>query len=395
MANKNKKSEKKSKEVKKDYPIILGETKGKLIVSERLEKQINYLHALVGPKEWSGVLVYQIQKGDLDNIGDLVIEAKGVFPMDIGTAGYTEYDFDETNIFPLHDYYPQILEEGWKEGHIHSHHNMKAYFSSTDEGELKDNTPNHAYYLSLIVNFEKKYVARLCVMGNRVVKGNSNVAFKNVLGADSVSSVELSLNQEVVYAIDLDIEIKPDLFFEEVMKLKKRMEDKRKVKQSGWKNSTGGRMFGQQQALFNDVNADPLDVREINNIQYTKEDEYKDQVKDFLYKLISVDVNSTGHLPSLIMRMDHAWNEQLENEKGEFLDSLGENLNEVYEYMFPEDEDMSHFALNMFEIKGHLSEYSIAHEFATELGDYLELWEVKDEENTADALGYNASFGTS
>ncbi len=187
---------------KMDYPIIISNIRGVLNINKQIEEQIDLLHTVVGAKEWSGVLLYTVN-GDIDSNVDVVV--KGLFPMDIGTSAYTEYEFDE-NIMDMYDMYPDALDDQWRLGHIHTHHNMKAYFSGTDNQELKDNTPNHAYYLSLIVNFDKSYCARLCFMGTREVKGTSSVSVKGIkLSSHLCNNNKVDREENVIYAIDLDI----------------------------------------------------------------------------------------------------------------------------------------------------------------------------------------------
>lgn len=187
---------------KTDYPIIISNIRGVLNINKQIEEQIDLLHTVVGAKEWSGVLLYTVN-GDVDSNVD--VDVKGLFPMDIGTSAYTEYEFDE-NIMDMYDMYPNALDEQWRLGHIHTHHNMKAYFSGTDNQELKDNTPNHAYYLSLIVNFDKSYCARLCFMGTREVKGTSSVSVKGIkLSSHLCNNNKVDREEDVIYAIDLDI----------------------------------------------------------------------------------------------------------------------------------------------------------------------------------------------
>lgn len=185
-----------------DYPIIISNIRGVLNINKQIEEQIDLLHTVVGAKEWSGVLLYTVN-GDIDSNVD--VEVQGLFPMDIGTSAYTEYEFDE-NIMDMYDMYPDALDKQWRLGHIHTHHNMKAYFSGTDNQELKDNTPNHAYYLSLIVNFDKSYCARLCFMGTREVKGTSSVSVKGIkLSSHLCNNNKVDREEDVIYAIDLDI----------------------------------------------------------------------------------------------------------------------------------------------------------------------------------------------
>lgn len=216
------------------YPIVTDDKKGKLIISPELEEQIDIFHAIAGSTEWSGILLYVIKEGDISKPESLVIEVKGMFPMDIGTPGYTEYDYDERTL-DMYDLYPNALEEGWRLGHIHTHHNMKAYFSGTDLQELRDNIDNHAYYLSLIVNFDKKYCAKICIKGEREVKESSVLKYTGLFDNKKSNKKSNSTKIEtIVYNADLDIEMpekNTDIsFIGEILKLKK----KKKSYTSSW-----------------------------------------------------------------------------------------------------------------------------------------------------------------
>jgi len=363
MANKkkNKKEKETVKEVKPEYSILLSSEKGKLTISTELEKQINFLHAHCGAKEWSGVLLYKIDKGDLDDISSLEITALCMYPMDIGTPGYTEYNFNEDNILDMHDYYPQIMKDKWREGHIHTHHNMKAYFSGTDEEELTDNTPNHAYYLSLIVNFAKNYVARLCVVGERKLEGNSHVSFKNVSGDDTYSRTEISSKKEVVYCIDMEIEKEEDSFYGEIEKLEARKEkEKRKISP----------VYGNQTTIFPKMPEETIELRDVqtlNNQEYSSEDEYGDLIKDFLYKLICLDTQASGHLQSLIIRSDHKWMDATEVEQELYTKNIHDNLLQVYNTVFPNDHYQTGLLTALAQCLEELAENALCHQFADDL----------------------------
>ena len=69
-------------------------------------------------------------------------------------------------------------------GHIHSHNSMDVFFSATDMEELEDNSPNHAFYLSLIVNNAGDRMAKVSlfskgfeVEANHSFKDENNVPF--------------------------------------------------------------------------------------------------------------------------------------------------------------------------------------------------------------------------
>lgn len=126
--------------------------------------------------------------------------------MHIGTSGSTEFEMDNESTVELYDEYPDLMEGLSRTGLIHSHHSMKAYFSSTDDGELSDNTANYNIYLSLIVNFDGDYAARVAfpTTVNKEVK--RTFSFKNIMNSllnkESVQTVE----EEVICYYDCHIQ---------------------------------------------------------------------------------------------------------------------------------------------------------------------------------------------
>ena len=83
--------------------------------------------------------------------------------MDKGTSGATGYDLTEDFVeYRMNN--PETLK--WKIGMIHSHHHMRAYFSTVDMSELNDNTEFHNYYLSLVVNNHGALVAKVAFRGD-------------------------------------------------------------------------------------------------------------------------------------------------------------------------------------------------------------------------------------
>lgn len=136
----------------------------KLILSKDLMSQVNFLHNQVKGDEWSGILLYKVIDGDIEKPETLILKADYIYPMDIGSSAYTEFDYDEAYV-DMHDKLP-IIQDGkrvYKIGTIHTHHNMATFFSGTDTGELHTNSPKHNYYLSLIVNFACNYIAKVAL----------------------------------------------------------------------------------------------------------------------------------------------------------------------------------------------------------------------------------------
>lgn len=147
----------------------MAQHRAKVIITQQLAAQVACLHnQCPSNTEWSGVLVYEVTEGDATKLEEpLTIKAHAVFPMNFGTSGYTEYESDPS-MFKLFDQFPNIdplkKDPKWFIGHIHTHHNMSAFFSGTDKDELLTNVKNLPIYLSLIVNYACAPVAKIAAV---------------------------------------------------------------------------------------------------------------------------------------------------------------------------------------------------------------------------------------
>lgn len=216
-----------------------------MIVSSNLQQQIDWLHKEVGKKEWSGCLVYETISGDLNNPNDLVFRAKGVFLMDVGTAGGTDFEVTGQDTFDLTEYYPSLMEGDSRIGLIHTHHNMGISFSGVDKDELKQNSEDYNAYLSLIVGFDLKYKARVAFVTEVKEEKNKIYNFKNMedQSFESVNSEEDT--NKIISFFDCDIVMEtPNIdeeFIERFDEVKERSKQRRKtVKKVGFKHSHGG-----------------------------------------------------------------------------------------------------------------------------------------------------------
>ncbi len=198
---KNKKEEKKIV-----YPTIEMEQKGKLILPDNILAQISYLHGKVGKEEWSGMLMYDVRSGSPADAENFVLVAKHIFLMDIGTKAYTEYSPDG-DIVDIYDNIEEAME--WKTGHVHTHHDMGAYFSGTDTGELNDNVDKHNYYLSLIVAFDGKYHAKVAFLSDVETKSSMNY----VDDGGTIQDFSVDKSEKHMVTIDMDIYFDADQFF--------------------------------------------------------------------------------------------------------------------------------------------------------------------------------------
>jgi hypothetical protein len=150
--------------------------------------------------EWSGVLLYSVE-GSIEQYDTVKLKVEDIFLMDIGSAGGTEFELGEE----LVEYRMNNMESlSWKDGLIHSHHNMETYFSGTDKSELNDSSEFHNYYLSLIVNNRGDYTAKVAFRGSVAEYG-----CKNEKGEDW--ALKLANPRQVLFTFDCLITTPKDL----------------------------------------------------------------------------------------------------------------------------------------------------------------------------------------
>lgn len=125
-------------------------------------QQIQYLCKNIAKVEWSGILFYTIE-GSIKDPSTFKINLEHILPLDMGSASYTEYDFDARYIDFLEEDFD--VRSKWTVGQIHSHHCMRVFFSGVDSSELNDNADCHNFYLSLIVNNYMDFIAKVATIG--------------------------------------------------------------------------------------------------------------------------------------------------------------------------------------------------------------------------------------
>ena len=104
--------------------LVKGDTSYKLIIPEKVEAKIRYLIRKFPHTEWSGVLFYS-REGSFQN-NDLVLTCEDIFPMDLGTSGWTEFQISAD----VAKYIAENIELfNCETGLIHSHHTMGKPFA--------------------------------------------------------------------------------------------------------------------------------------------------------------------------------------------------------------------------------------------------------------------------
>jgi len=189
-----------------------------LTLSSELISRIGFMHYMVGRKEWSGVLIFREVEGSIEDLNNLKLYAEDIYPMDIGSAAYTEYEVAGESITDIYDQFNILDEENDEQvkklGHIHTHHSMEAYFSGTDMGELHTNADQHSYYLSLIVNFNMEFVAKVGIYSP---KASSTL---EINGSKGKTTITLPPQEENLILHDCEIEYEqPEWFVDQFTKI--------------------------------------------------------------------------------------------------------------------------------------------------------------------------------
>lgn len=93
-------------------------TIGKIIIPQKIEDIINYLHKTVGSIEWSGILFYKHTKGNINKLKDLEFTIDFIYPMNIGSSAYTEFDYN-SEVMQAYDISEGLID--CSTGMLHTH----------------------------------------------------------------------------------------------------------------------------------------------------------------------------------------------------------------------------------------------------------------------------------
>ena len=162
-----------------------------IVIPKNVEEKIRHLCSVVHEVEWSGVLFYK-KEGSFEN-NDLKITCVDIFPMDIGSGGFTDFD-DTPDIAAYRCEHLELLEEGIYEGLIHSHNRMKAFFSGTDTNTLLEEGTDRNHFVSLIVNNEGSYVAAVTRRIKQEVHAVAHIVYTTKTHYNSWDDIDIPLS---------------------------------------------------------------------------------------------------------------------------------------------------------------------------------------------------------
>jgi len=175
----------------------------KMVIPCEVESKIRYLQNKYPDTEWSGVLFFG--RAGTFEAGDLTITCKDIYPMDLGDSTYTEFFMSED----VAGYMAQNIELfDCDLGLVHSHHAMKAFFSTTDLATLLSEGSGRNCFVSLIVNNEGTYQAAI----TRKIQVTANIQEQSKYSFfDADKAIELPIeskteSREVIQYFMLDIE---------------------------------------------------------------------------------------------------------------------------------------------------------------------------------------------
>lgn len=195
-----------------------------LKIPQPVLEKVKYLCSEISDLEWSGILMYELV-GNFAK-GEFYCQIKDIYPMNVGSAAYTEYEFDAAFIkYRMADMSRLDMDLG----HVHSHNKMSTFFSSTDTSELKDNVENHNYYLSLIVNNAMEMTAKIAFKGTMKSSEKQTITFKDNEGRNKSFNTSKTVEKEVMFTYTCNIEVEKLFDVEESFKSRVNViiEDKR------------------------------------------------------------------------------------------------------------------------------------------------------------------------
>lgn len=322
--------------------MITLKNKIKLKITKKLLQQIKFLCRNIWEVEWSGVLFYSVQ-GEFGS-PEFQCTAEHILFMDKGSSSYTEFDSDESVAEFMMDN-PEYFEK--RQGLIHSHCTFGVFFSGTDNDEIKENSANHNYYLSLIVNNKGDMCAKIAFRGETEEIVKKTINFKGTNGENKTTIIETIDKKEVVYIYDCEIE--EEIIFEvgesfiqrynnviEKDEAKKKAIEAAKTKNissnkynkcSKWDNKQYAREFEAQPSLFTpDIKKSAWD-----NIGAVPSDT---AINEFLKKVIAVDAFCVESVADSLKKLKAKFGKDLKScnniELEIYLNHMKDNLEILY-----------------------------------------------------------------
>lgn len=201
----------------------------KLIISKEIHQKINLLCNLFSNTEWSGVLFYDYT-GEFGV--DMVLTIKDILIKDLGDAASTSYDVDAS--IPAFMVKNKLVR--CKMGHIHSHHSMSTFFSGTDKDTLRSEGNDSIHFLSLIVNNDNTYNAKMTVKTEtvtniKIIKDTTATlkSFNNIVKERKFNTEDTQIEKKnIIEYCNVVIEFEDSTILNEVKEIYKELTDNKR-----------------------------------------------------------------------------------------------------------------------------------------------------------------------
>ena len=294
---------------------IMSDEKATVIITPQVASQISCLHNQCPKnKEWSGLLIYRITEGSIEDRKNLKIQTEAIFPMNFGSETFTEFE-GNLDMLSMIEKFPQVdplsdqRDNSWHIGLIHTHHNMATFFSGTDTTDLHATTLKSKFHLSLIVNYACEPIAKIGVEAKteKTTVEWFNWELKNFRVKHKKPRKKDITTTSACYIIDCTVLYQQsEWFIEQTKKIKLEAEEKAKVvaytpgkSTSAYGNSQSqmGFQYGggyNSQTVYVKPKKDEHGIRGVNPYHYTFKvyQQMLGEVDDLL--LLG---NSTGYTP--------------------------------------------------------------------------------------------------
>jgi hypothetical protein len=314
----------------------------KVNIPQKIWSDIHYLHAKY-KEEYSGYIYFR-PEGSIEDPDNLILNVEEFVLMDLGTAAFTEIDPTGEQVVEMFDKRPQLME--LKQGLLHTHNNMKVFFSGTDWDTLLEKAQDYPYFLSVIVNIQGDCIAKVSLHGFK--EGNVKYSYKFKKGyVEKVAVVE---KVEVIYTYDCIINIQNDVD-EEFNKLTQAKIAKEEAKQLSlnlnyntsyqpnykWQVSQNQQSFNKSLNKYDTYNGKKRDL--------------KGKSADFLISLIMQDEDCVECELLTLSQAKDSWNEEIGmsviEQYKEYIEAIAED---VFYKIFGENTTPT----ELFEIRNHI-----------------------------------------
>jgi hypothetical protein len=327
-----------------------------VIITDKLQAQIQILCSKIPRHEWSGTLFYEVT-GEFGEPG-FSITAKELYLQDIGSAAYTEYETGDPEFIQLLMKRADLRE--MRQGHIHSHNTMGVFFSGTDDDELLENSQFHNYYFSLIVNNANEMKAKVAFRAEVESDTTSQLRYRDTNGENRIKTVTQKTTTMYVYTYDCHISL-PSVIMDMYADIS-RVEDKTRPGKTNYypsgttKTWNNGSLFQDNEAESEtvvsygtvddeEVEASPAakwaneqreEKKKVNG-KPGRNDEKKESVLresvDFLIRLVTVDPLRDGMLDDAIREaVDEVYRRE---DRDSYFRQISEQLPTIYKSSFP------------------------------------------------------------